>query len=103
MDLRPFHIDVPDAALEDLRRRIAATNWPERETVPDHSQGVPLDMMQRLARHWATDYDWRGREARVKALPQVVTRIDRPDIHIVHVDRKRTRLNSSHAKISYAV
>ena len=58
-DIRPFQIDVPDEALEDLRRRIAAMNWPEKETVSDQSQGVPLAMIQELARYWATDYDWR--------------------------------------------
>ena len=84
-DIRPFAVDVPEQALEDLRRRIAATNWPERETVRDHSQGVPLDMMQRLAHHWATDYDWRACEARLNALPQFRTPIDGLDIHFLHV------------------
>jgi pimeloyl-ACP methyl ester carboxylesterase len=85
VDVRPFHVDVPEPALADLRRRIQATNWPERETVPDHSQGVPLEMMQRLARYWATDYDWRACEARLNALPQFITRIDGLDIHFLHV------------------
>src|SRR3712207_3095677 len=85
MDLRPFHIEVPDAALEDLRRRIAATNWPEKETVSDHSQGVPLAMMQKLAEHWRTGYDWRVCEGRLNALPQYVTEIDGLDIHFLHV------------------
>jgi pimeloyl-ACP methyl ester carboxylesterase len=85
IDIRPFHVHVPDGALEDLRRRIAATNWPERETVPDHSQGVPLAMMQSLARAWTTEYDWRQCEARLNALPQFVTEIDGLDIHFVHV------------------
>jgi len=71
--IRPFHVDIPDEALEDLRRRIAATNWPEKETVPDHSQGVPLDLMQELARYWRTDHDWRACEARLNALPQLFT------------------------------
>ncbi len=83
--IRPFHVDVPDEALQDLRRRIAATHWPDRETVRDHSQGVPLDMVQRLARHWATDYDWRACESRLNALPQFVTSIDGLDIHFLHV------------------
>jgi pimeloyl-ACP methyl ester carboxylesterase len=83
--IRPFHIDVPDEALEDLRRRIAATNWPEKETVADHSQGVPLAMTQELARYWATDYDWRKVEARLNALPQFITKIDGLDIHFIHV------------------
>jgi pimeloyl-ACP methyl ester carboxylesterase len=85
IDIRPFHVHVPDGALEDLRRRIAATNWPERETVPDHSQGVPLALMQSLARTWMTEYDWRQCEARLNALPQFVTEIDGLDIHFVHV------------------
>jgi Epoxide hydrolase N terminus len=63
IDIRPFHVDIPDEALNDLRRRIAATNWPEKETVPDQSQGVPLAMIQKLARFWMTDYDWRECEA----------------------------------------
>ena len=85
LDIRPFHIDIPDEALEDLRRRIAATNWPERETVPDHSQGVPLAMMQTLARYWMTEHDWRRCEARLNALPQFLTEIDGLDVHFVHV------------------
>ncbi|CAA9227625.1 MAG: Epoxide hydrolase, partial [uncultured Actinomycetospora sp.] len=84
-DVRPFHIDIADEALEDLRRRIAATQWPEEETVTDHSQGVPLGMMQELASYWATDYDWRRCEARLNALPQFVTTIDGIDIHFIHV------------------
>jgi pimeloyl-ACP methyl ester carboxylesterase len=84
-EIRPFHIDIPDAALEDLRRRIAATNWPEKETVTDQSQGVPLAMIQQLARYWMTDYDWRACEARLNALPQFITQIDGLDIHFLHV------------------
>jgi pimeloyl-ACP methyl ester carboxylesterase len=84
-EIRPFHIDVPESALADLRRRIAATQWPERETVPDDSQGVRLAPMQELARHWATDYDWRACEARLNALPQFITEIDGLDIHFIHV------------------
>ena len=83
--IRPFHVDVPEEALTDLRRRIAATQWPEAETVPDESQGVPLAMMQELARHWATDYDWRACEARLNALPQFTTEIDGLEIHFIHV------------------
>ena len=83
--IRPFRVQVPDAALADLRRRIAATQWPDRETVADTSQGVPLAAMQELARHWATDYDWRKVEARLQALPQFVTAIDGLDIHFIHV------------------
>src|SRR5688500_12243792 len=85
IEIRPFHVDIPDEALEDLRRRIAATNWPEKETVADQSQGVPLAMIQKLARHWATDYDWRKVEANLNALPQFMTEIDGLDIHFIHV------------------
>jgi pimeloyl-ACP methyl ester carboxylesterase len=85
VELRPFHMAVPDQALEDLRRRVAATNWPERETVADESQGVPLAMIQKLARHWMTDYDWRMCEARLNELPQFITEIDGLDIHFIHV------------------
>src|SRR3954447_7143994 len=84
-DVRPFHIDIADERLEDLRRRIAATQRPEEETVADHSQGVPLAMMQELARYWATEYDWRRCEARLNALPQFITTIDGIDIHFIHV------------------
>jgi pimeloyl-ACP methyl ester carboxylesterase len=84
-EIRPFQIDVRDEALDDLRRRIAATNWPERETVADQSQGVPLDMIQKLARYWMTDYDWRTVEANLNALPQFITEIDGLDIHFIHV------------------
>jgi pimeloyl-ACP methyl ester carboxylesterase len=85
VDIRPFHVHIPEEALADLRRRIAATNWPEKETVTDQSQGVPLDMIQRLARYWMTDYDWRACEATLNALPQFVTSIDGLDIHFLHV------------------
>jgi pimeloyl-ACP methyl ester carboxylesterase len=85
IEIRPFHVDVPDEALDDLRRRIAATNWPEKETVADQSQGVALAMVQELARYWATDYDWRKCEARLNALPQFLTEIDGLDIHFIHV------------------
>ena len=84
-EIRPFQVDIPDEALEDLRRRVAATNWPEKETVADHSQGVPLAMLQQLARYWGTDYDWRSCEARLNALPQFITEIDGLDIHFIHV------------------
>jgi len=84
-ELRPFSIHVPDDALEDLRRRIAATQWPEKETVADESQGVPLNMIRKLARHWMTDYDWRECEAKLNAFPQFVTEIDGLDIHFIHV------------------
>jgi hypothetical protein len=83
--IRPFTIETPEADLDDLRRRIAATQWPEKETVPDDSQGVPLGTMQKLARYWATEYDWRRCEAELNALPQFITEIDGLDIHFIHV------------------
>jgi pimeloyl-ACP methyl ester carboxylesterase len=83
--IRPFRVSVPDEKLAELRRRILATQWPEKETVADNSQGVPLATMQALARYWATDYDWRKAEARLNALPQFVTTIDGLDIHFIHV------------------
>jgi pimeloyl-ACP methyl ester carboxylesterase len=82
---RTFNIDVPAADLAELRRRIVATKWPEREPVPDASQGVQLATMQKLAQYWATDYDWRKCEARLNALPQFTTTIDGLDIHYIHV------------------
>src|ERR671922_1977145 len=86
--IRPFHVNVPEAELTELRRRIDATRWPEPETVTDQSQGVQLATIQRLARHWATEYDWRKCEARLKALPQFMTEIDGLDIHFIHVRSK---------------
>ena len=83
--IRPFTVNVPQQAIDELRRRLAATNWPEKETVPDESQGVPLAMIQKLARYWATDYDWRRCEAELNALPQFITEIDGLDIHFIHV------------------
>jgi pimeloyl-ACP methyl ester carboxylesterase len=82
--IRPFRIDVSEEDLDDLRRRIAATQWPEKETVADESQGVPLATIQELARYWATDYDWRKAEAKLNALPQFITEIDGLDIHFIH-------------------
>ena len=87
-EVRPFRIDVPEEDLVDLRRRIAATQWPEKETVADESQGVPLATIQELARYWATDYDWRKCEAKLNALPQFMTEIDGLDIHFIHVRSK---------------
>jgi pimeloyl-ACP methyl ester carboxylesterase len=84
-EIRPFRVNIPDEALDDLRRRIAATQWPEKETVADQSQGVPLAMIQELARYWATDYDWRKCEAKLNALPQFMTEIDGLDLHFIHV------------------
>src|SRR5207248_7910988 len=86
--IRPYNISIPEEALADLQRRIKATRWPEKETVNDQSQGVQLATMQKLARYWATDYDWRKCEAKLKALPQFVTTIDGLDIHFVHVRSK---------------
>ena len=86
--IRPFHVGFPEAALVDLRRRINATRWPERETVSDATQGVQLATMQKLAAYWGTDYDWRKVEGRLKALPQFVTTIDGLDIHFIHVRSK---------------
>ena len=83
--VRPFTIDVPEADLEDLRARLAATRWPDKETVPDHSQGTPLATVQALARYWATEYDWRTCEARMNSFPQFLPVIDGLDIHFVHV------------------
>ena len=83
--IRPFQVSIPDEDLVELRRRIAATRWPERETVDDDSQGVPLATMQELARYWATDYDWSRCEAKLNALPQFTTEIDGLDIHFLHV------------------
>jgi pimeloyl-ACP methyl ester carboxylesterase len=86
--IRPFRVHVPDEALVDLRQRLRATRWPERETVADQSQGVPLAMTQELARYWATDYDWRRCEEKLNALPQFMTEIDGLDIHFIHVRSK---------------
>src|SRR6478735_3379139 len=83
--VRPFTVRFSDDELDDLSRRITATRWPERETVSDDSQGVPLALMQALARYWATEYDWRGCEARLNALPQFITENDGLDIHFIHV------------------
>jgi pimeloyl-ACP methyl ester carboxylesterase len=84
-DIRPFQVNMPDEAIADLRRRIAATRLPSKELVADRSQGVQLATIQELARYWITDYDWRGCEARLNALPQFKTGIDGVDIHFIHV------------------
>jgi pimeloyl-ACP methyl ester carboxylesterase len=87
--IRPFpKVKVPEAELTELRRRINATRWPEKETVTDATQGVQLDTMQKLARYWGTDYDWRKCEMRLNALPQFITEIDGLDIHFIHVRSK---------------
>ena len=87
--IRKLRVHVPESQLTDLRRRIKATKWPERETVTDASQGVQLATMQKLATYWSTNYDWRKVEARLNALPQYVTEIDRLDIHFIHVRSKQ--------------
>ncbi len=86
--VRTFRINVPEEALADLRRRISATRWPDKETVADASQGVQLATIQELARYWATEHDWRKCEARLNALPQFITEIDGLDIHFIHVRSK---------------
>ena len=87
--IRPFNVNVPEDALVDLRQRIAATRWPDRETVPDRSQGVQLEKLQALVRYWGTGYDWRKAEAKLNALPQFMTTIDGLDIHFIHVRSRR--------------
>jgi len=87
-EIRPFHVNVPEAELTELRRRINASKWPERETVTDASQGVQLRTIQKLARYWATAYDWRKVEARLNAVPNFITEIDGLDIHFIHVRSK---------------
>ena len=86
--IRPFRIHFPETDLLDLRRRLVATRWPEKETVADDSQGVPLAAMQELVHYWQKDYDWRKIEARLNALPQFITEIDGLDIHFIHVRSK---------------
>jgi hypothetical protein len=86
--VRPFTFDVPEAALQDLRRRIVATRWPEKEPVADISQGPQLATMQALADYWATEYDWRKCEAKLQALPKFITEIDGLDIHFIHIRSK---------------
>ena len=87
-EIRPFQVNFPDADLVDLRRRIKATRWPEKETVNDDTQGVQLATMQKLARLWGTDYDWRKVEAKLNAVPNFITNIDGLDIHFIHVKSK---------------
>ena len=91
--IRPFHFQAPEEALADLKRRVAATRWPDKELVADASQGVQLATMQALARYWATSYDWRKGEAKLNAFPQFITDIDGVDIHFIHVkSREKTAL-----------
>jgi hypothetical protein len=89
--LRPFTIETPEADLEDLRARLAATRWPEKETADDQSQGPQLATMQAIARYWEIEYDWRKCEARLNSVPHFITEIDGLDIHFIHV-RPRTRM-----------
>src|SRR6266581_3258812 len=86
--IRPFQVTFPESDLAELRNRINATKWPERETVTDATQGVQLATIQALARYWATEYDWRKVEANLNALPQFITEIDGLDIHFIHVRSK---------------
>lgn len=86
--IRPFQVHIPEAELTELRRRINETKWPDRETVPDQSQGTQLETMKELARYWANDYDWRKFEAKLNAYPQYITNIDGLDIHFIHVRSK---------------
>jgi len=86
--IRPFRVNFPDSELVELRRRINATRWPDRETVADQSQGVPFASIEQLARYWGTEYDWRKCEAKLNAVPQFVTEIDGLDIHFIHVRSK---------------
>ncbi|WP_287286441.1 epoxide hydrolase, partial [Mesorhizobium sp.] len=86
--VRPFTVDIPQEDITELRRRIAATRWPDRETVNDRSQGIQLAKMQEIVRYWGTEYDWRKAEAKLNALPQFITEIDGLDIHFIHVRSK---------------
>ncbi len=87
-DIRPFHVNVPEEELIELRRRIKAIRWPEKETVTDQTQGVQLATIQKLAHYWATQHDWRKVEAKLNSLPQFITAIDGLDIHFIHVRSK---------------
>ena len=89
--IRPYNINIPEEALTDLRQRIKATRWPDKETVSDQLQGVQLATMQKLARYWSTDYDWHKCEAKLKALPNFITTIDGVDIHFIHVRSKNAK------------
>lgn len=86
--IRPFHVNIPEAAIADLHQRVQATRWPEKETVTDQTQGVQLEKIQKLVTYWGTGYDWRKAEAKLNALPQFMTKIDGLDIHFIHVRSK---------------
>jgi pimeloyl-ACP methyl ester carboxylesterase len=89
--IRPFRAHIPQSAIDDMRKRVLATRWPDKETVLDPSQGAQLARLQALVRHWGTDYDWRKGEAKLNALPQFVTTIDGIDIHFIHVRSRHKR------------
>ena len=84
-EIRPFRIEIPQAQLDDLKRRLKDTRWPEREAVEDWTQGTPLSYVQEVCEYWADSYDWRATEARINAFPQFITEIDGLDIHFIHV------------------
>src|SRR6516162_10043698 len=86
--IRPFRVEIPEAALADLRQRLAQTRLPEKETVSDYSQGVPLKTVEQILRYWRTNYDWRKIEARLNSVPNFITEIDGLDIHFIHVRSK---------------
>src|SRR5262245_23561135 len=88
VEIRPFRVNIPDEALNDLRRRLAAIRWPSKELVADPSQGVQLATLQALTHYWATEHDWRKTEVKLNALPQFVTTIDGLDVHFIHVKSK---------------
>jgi len=94
--IRPFRVNMPQAALDDLRERLLATRWPDKETVPDRSQGPQLSQLQELVQYWGSSYDWRKAEAKLNALPQFTTNIDGIDIHFIHV---RSRYKNARALI----
>jgi hypothetical protein len=100
--IRPFTFETPEADLDDLRARIAATRWPEKEPVEDQSQGVQLATIQALARYWQNEYDWRKCEARLKALPHFITEIDGLDIHFIHVRSKHEDAFAAHRRARMA-
>ena len=86
--IRPFRVNMPQTALDDLRKRVLATRWPDKETVDDQSQGVQLAKIRALVQYWGAEYDWRKVEAKLNSLPQFVTKLDGLDIHFIHVRSK---------------
>jgi epoxide hydrolase-like protein len=98
-EIRPFHANVPEADLADLRRRLASTRWPDRETVADRSQGAELANLQELVRYWGTQYDWRKGEAKLNAFPQFKTRIDGVDIHFIRVKSHHPNASDHHRRL----